>query len=197
MTQIFDGQGNVIPVTLVKAGPCFVTREKSQDKDGYRAAQIGFEKKKEKKTAKAQRGQAKKAGLDFYPKYLREFKLEEGQELKAGTEIKADIFAEGETVKVSGLSKGKGFAGVVKRHHFGGAPATHGQKHSLRQPGSIGATFPERVPKGRRMAGRMGHNQVTVEGLKIVKVDVVNNILAVSGAVPGNRGALLAIVSQE
>lgn len=195
MTQIFDGQGNAIPVTLVQAGPCFVTQEKSLEKDGYRAVQIGFGQKKEKKTAKAQQGRAKKAGLDFIPQYWREFECE--QEMKPGTQIKADVFEEGDSVKVSGLSKGKGFAGVVKRHHFGGAPATHGQKHSLRQPGSIGATFPERVPKGRRMAGRMGFEQITVEGLKVVKVDADNNILAIKGAVPGKRGTLLAIVSEK
>ena len=120
---------------------------------------------------------------------------QEKPEFELGAEIKADIFAEGDMVKVSGLSIGRGFQGVVKRHGFAGAPASHGTKHALRQPGSIGATFPERVPKGRRMAGRMGGERVTVRGLKIAKVDAENNILAIKGAVPGKRGTLLEISS--
>jgi large subunit ribosomal protein L3 len=195
MTQIFDEQGNAIPVTLIQAGPCFVTQVKGVEKDGYQALQICFGEKKEKKTNKAQKGHIKKAGLKFFPKDTREYRIE-NSELKVGDEIKADIFKEGDKIKVIGTSKGKGFAGVVKRHHFGGGPASHGQKHSLRAPGSIGATFPERVPKGRRMGGRMGFERVTVEGLKIVKVDVENNIIAVGGAVPGTKGRLLQIASE-
>ncbi len=193
MTQIFDGQGNVIPVTLVQAGPCFVVQQKSADKDGYQALQIGFGQKKEKKTAKPAQGHAKKAGLNFFPEYLREVRTDEV--LEKGSEIKADVFAPGDRVKVIGISKGKGFAGVVKRHHFGGGPRTHGQKHSLRKPGSIGATFPERIPKGRRMAGRMGVDRVTIENLEIVKVDAENNLLAIRGAVPGKRGTMLQIAA--
>ncbi len=195
MTQIFDEQGRAIPVTLVQAGPCWVTQQKTEEKDGYSAVQIGFGAKKDKHVNRAQQGHFKKAGLPVAPQYTREFR---GQsELEVGGEIKADIFQVGDEIKVIGLSKGKGFAGVVKRHHFGGGPASHGQKHSLRAPGSIGATFPERVPKGRRMAGRMGGERVTVEGLSIVQVDADNNILAIKGAVPGIRGALLEIVSVE
>jgi len=194
MTQIFDKEGNAIPVTLVEAGPCFVTQVKNQEKDGYEAVQISFGEKKEKKTNKAQQGHIKKAGLKFFPEYTREFVVE-SSELKVGDEIKPDIFKEGDILKVSGISKGKGFAGVVKRHGFGGGPASHGQKHSLRAPGSIGATFPERVPKGRRMAGRLGGERATVENLKIVKIDEENNIIVIKGAIPGSRGALIEITS--
>lgn len=194
MTQIFDKDGLAIPVTLVQAGPCFVTQKKTSDKDGYSAVQIGYGEVKEKKLTKAQRGHLVKAGKGNL-KFLSEFRVI-NSELELGGEIKADIFQEGDDVKIIGTSKGKGFAGVVKRHHFGGGPATHGQKHSLRAPGSIGATFPERVPKGRRMGGRMGGERSTVRGSRIVKIDAANNIIAVSGAVPGIRGALLEIVSE-
>lgn len=194
MTQIFDADNQVIPITLIQAGPCFVTQKRSKDKDGYVAVQIGYEEvKKEKKLAKAQRGHLAKASVKNL-KHLKEFKIDSSeQEYEIGAEIKADIFTSGDRIKIIGTSKGKGFAGVVKRHHFGGGPASHGQKHSLRAPGSIGATFPERVPKGRRMAGRMGGERSTVEGSEIVKVDVENNIIAVKGAVPGNRGSLVLI----
>jgi len=127
---------------------------------------------------------------------LREFRTEEVGEIKTGDKITADVFKEGDKVKVSGVSKGKGFQGVVKRHGFAGGPKSHGQKHSLRAPGSIGATFPERVPKGRRMAGRMGGERVTIKNLEIVKVDAEENILAIKGAVPGVRGSLVEIVSE-
>lgn len=198
MTQIFDAEGKAVPVTLVQAGPCFVTRLKTVEKDGYDAVQICFSEMKEKKLKKPQAGHLKKIKnpkfkIQDFGKYLREFRVEkpEGQ---IGDEIKADIFKEGDTVKVISFSKGKGFQGVVKRHGFGGGPATHGQKHRLRAPGSIGATFPERVPKGRRMAGRMGGEQVTVEGLTIAKIDAENNILAVKGAIPGYKGSLIEII---
>ncbi len=200
MTQVFNEQGRAIPITLIQAGPCFVTQKKTLDKDGYSAVQIGFGGMKEKKMTKAKKGHLKKCQMSNVKcqnlKYLREFRVD-NPEMEAGQEIKADIFQEGDLVKVVGTSKGKGFAGVVKRHHFAGGPATHGQKHSLRAPGSIGATFPERVPKGRRMAGRMGGERSTVRGLKIIKVDAENNIIAVNGAVPGIRGALLEIMSEE
>lgn len=187
--QIFGQEGKMIPVTLVLAGPCFVTQIKDKEKDGYNAIQIGFQEKKEKKTNKPERGHL---GKNPNLRYLREFRAE-NPEIKLGDEIKADIFKEGDEVKVSGISKGKGFQGVVKRHGFGGGPKSHGQKHRLRAPGSIGATFPERVPKGRRMAGRMGGERVTVKNLEIIKVDVSENIIAIKGAVPGNRGTILEI----
>ncbi len=195
MTQLFDEQSRVIPVTLIQAGPCFVTQKKTVAKDGYGALQIGFGEAKEKRMSKAEKGHLAKSGQKNL-KFLREVRVD-NSELEVGAEIKADIFKEGDSIRVVGTSKGKGFAGVVKRHHFGGGPATHGQKHSLRAPGSIGATFPERVPKGRRMGGRMGGERSTVEGLKIVKIDVANNTIAVLGAVPGIKGSLLEIISQE
>ncbi len=200
MTQMFDKEGQAVPVTFVQAGPCFVTQKKTKEKDGYESLQIGFGEVKLKKLTKPEQGHLKKISNSQFPipnlKYLREFRVE-NSELEPGQEIKADIFKEGDAVKVIGTSKGKGFAGVVKRHHFGGGPASHGQKHSLRAPGSIGATFPERVPKGRRMGGRLGSDRVTVEGLKVFKIDAANNILAITGAIPGIRGALLEIVSEE
>jgi len=199
MTQLFDKNGQVLPVTLIQAGPCFVTQKKAKEKEGYSAVQIGFGEAKEKRMSKAEKGHLAKVKSENEKvktvKYLREFRVE-NSELESGSEIKADIFQEGDIVSVSGTSKGKGFAGVVKRHHFGGGPATHGQKHSLRAPGSIGATFPERVPKGRRMGGRMGGERATVEGLKIVKIDAAENIIAVQGAVPGVPGGLLEIKSE-
>ena len=193
MTQLFDKEGQAVPVTFVQAGPCFVTQKKTKEKDGYESWQIGFGEVKLKKLTKPEQGHLKGKAL----KHLREFSVAPESEMEVGSEIKADIFKEGDSVKVIGTSKGKGFAGVVKRHHFGGGPASHGQKHGLRAPGSIGATFPERVPKGRRMGGRLGNERVTVEGLKIFKIDAENNILAITGAVPGIRGALLEIVSEE
>ena len=197
-SQIFNEKGNVIPVTLVQAEPCFVAQVKNSQKDGYESVQIGL--RKTKKANKAQKGhlqKAKEANSNVSgAAFLREFKTEKDQSFNIGDEIKVDIFKEGEIVKVTGISKGKGFQGVVKRHGFGGGPKSHGQKHRLRAPGSIGATFPERVPKGRRMAGRMGAEQVTVRGLEIVKIDSAANILAIKGAVPGNKGTLLKIISQ-
>jgi len=199
MTQMFDKEGRAMPVTLIQAGPCFVTQKKTADKDGYSALQIGFGEAKAKRMSLAQKGHLKKCQMSNVKcqnlKYLREYKVE-NSELEPGNEIKADIFQEGDIVKISGVSQGKGFAGVVKRHHFAGGPATHGQKHSLRAPGSIGSTFPERIPKGRRMGGRMGGQRATVKGLKIVKIDAENNIIAVTGAVPGVPGALLEIAGE-
>ena len=187
MSQIFDEKGNRIPVTLIEAGPCEVTQVKTKEKDGYEAIQIGFfsKKKRIKKTEK---------GKEF--KYLREFRI-----LKPGTLnlkpkdiIDASIFKAGDIVKVSGLSKGKGFAGAVKRWGFKGRlSVTHGTKHELRTLGSVGCSIPERVLKGKKMAGRMGYGRVTVRNLKVLKVDKENNLLAVKGAVPGARGTLLEI----
>lgn len=194
MSQIFDEKGNVIPVTLIEAGPCYVTQIKTKEKDGYCAVQIGFGEAK--KVTKALAGIFKKAKVGKLM-FLREFRNEKpeinGKELKLGDKIDVSIFKEGDLVKVSGLSKGKGFAGVVKRWHFGGRPATHGTKHELRTPGSVGTSFPERVPKGRKMPGRMGYERVTIRNLKVVKVDSEKNILAIKGAVPGPKGTFLEI----
>jgi len=184
MTQIFKENGEIIPVTLVKAGPCQVVQIKTKEKDGYDAVQIGFEKiqkpKKIKKTMK---------GKEF--RYLREFKGAQG--LKVGDQIDVSIFQEGDKVKVSGISKGKGFQGAVKRWGFSGRGASHGVKHEARTLGSVGSSFPQRVAKGRKMPGRTGFRRVTVKNLEIVKIDKENNILAIKGAVPGGRGTLLEI----
>ena len=195
MSQLFDKDGKSIPVTVVEAGPCYVIQIRTPEKDGYEAIQVGFGQVKHAK--KPRQGQVKKAmagdqasmaGL----RWLKEFRIKDGG-FEVGQEIKADIFQEGDLVKISGISKGKGFAGVVKRHGFRGAPASHGTKHNLRAPGSIGATFPEHVLKGKKMAGRMGSERVSVKNIKIAFVDVENNLIAVKGAVPGNKGALVEI----
>lgn len=183
MSQIFDEKGNVIPVTVIEAGPCQVTHVKTKEKDGYIAVQVGFIKKtrKIKKTEK---------GKEF--RYLKEFK---NGEFKIGDKIGVSIFQKGEKVKISGISKGKGFAGVVKRWGFHGRSTSHGTKHEVRTPGSVGASFPERVIKGKKMPGRMGFERVTVKNLEVVKVDPENNLLAVRGAVTGAKGTLLEIRS--
>ena len=185
MSQVFDEKGNVVPVTLVEAGPCQVLQIKTKDKNGYEAVQIGFEKiTKKKKITKTK----KKKPFRF----IREFK-DNIKDYKAGKKIAASIFQEGDTVSVSGISKGKGFAGAVKRWGFSGRGASHGVKHEARTLGSVGSSFPERVIKGKKMPGRMGSERVTVKNLKIVKVDPQNNIIAVRGAIPGRRGTLVEI----
>lgn len=184
MSKIFNEKGEAIPVTLVKAGPCFVTQIKTLKTDGYSAVQIGFERKTKniKKTEK---------GKEF--KYLREFRVEDPSNFKVGQEINVSIFKEGDKVKVTGISKGKGFQGVVKRWGFSGAPKTHGTKHTHRAPGSIGRIVPPKVLKGTKMAGRAGGKKVTIKNLEIVKVDPKENILAIKGAIPGARGSLVKI----
>jgi large subunit ribosomal protein L3 len=188
MTQIFDKEGNQIPVTLVEAGPCKVLQIKTKENDGYSAIQLGFlpKKKNIKKTEK---------GKEF--RYIREARVENVENYKVGQEIDVSIFKEGERVKVSGVSKGKGFAGVVKRWGFAGRPKTHGTKHELRAPGSIGSATPPRVVKGRKMAGRTGGERVTIRNLEIVKVDKENNLLAIKGALPGAKGGLIEIYSKD
>lgn len=188
MSQIFGKEGEVIPVSVIEAGPCVVIQIKSSENDGYQAVQIGFGTRK--KISKPLVGHLKNLGKF---RHLREFKGV--ADLKVGDKIGVGIFQEGDRVKVSGVSKGKGFQGVVKRHGFSGGMASHGNKDRLRAPGSIGTSFPEHVRKGRRMAGRMGFDRVSVKDVKIVKVDQENNILAVKGAVPGRRGTLLEISS--
>lgn len=185
MSQIFDKEGNVIPVTLIEAGPCQITQIKTKDKDGYEAVQLGFivKKKRIKKTEK---------GKEF--RYIREFPIFNDQfSMKKEDKIDAGIFQEGDAVKISGISKGKGFQGVVKRWGFSGRGATHGVKHEHRTGGSVGTSFPEHVAKGRKMAGRAGGERTTVKNLRIMKVDIENNLIAVKGAVPGNKGTLLEI----
>ncbi len=189
MSQIFKDD-KVVPVTILEAGPCFVMQIKKKEADGYEAIQIGFEKKKPKKVKKTEKGK------EF--RYLREFRMKSTPNTQqptynTGDKIDVSIFKPGEKVAVSGISKGKGFAGVIKRHGFKGMPATHGTKHDARHAGSIGATAPQRVLKGKKMAGRMGGERVTVKNLEIIEVDSEKNLLIVKGAVPGARNSLLEI----
>ncbi|MBN2009119.1 50S ribosomal protein L3 [candidate division KSB1 bacterium] len=190
MTRLFDEQGNNIPVTILEAGPCFVTQIKTKENDGYDAVQLGFDPKREKLVKKPQLGHFKKAKVSPL-RIIREFKnIETDQALNLGAELKVDQFAEGEVVQVTGRSKGKGFQGGVKRHGFGGGPKSHGQSDRLRAPGSLGqSSYPSRVLKGTRMAGRMGNDRVTLKNVRVVKVDPENNLLIVRGAIPGaNQG---------
>jgi large subunit ribosomal protein L3 len=186
MSQIFDEKGNRVPATLVEAGPCQVLQVKTKEKDGYESFQIGFAKKtrKVKKTEK---------GKEF--RTIREMSGgEQGDDsLKVGDVIDVSVFKEGDKVKISGVSKGKGFQGAVKRWGFSGRNATHGVKHEHRTLGSVGTSFPERVIKGRKMPGRTGGDRTTVKNLKIIKVDKENNLLAIKGALPGAKGTLLEI----
>ena len=189
MMQVWNEDGKCFPATLLVAGPITVTQLKNDEKDGYSAVQVGFGEKKAKKINKALKGHLKDLG-NF--RYINEFRTDD-KEFKVGDTLDVSLFEEGDTVQVSGVSKGKGFQGVVKRHGFHGGPRSHGQKHSEREPGSIGATGPQRVFKGVRMAGRMGSDRVTVKNLKVLQVDKENNTLLISGAVPGKRGTLLEI----
>jgi len=190
--QIFGTKGEVIPVTIIKAGPCPIIQIKNKNKDGYEALQIGFLSKK--KANKPLLGHIKKnLNQEKALKYIREFRLAKPLEVNAGQEIKINIFKVGDKVKITGTSKAKGFQGVVKRHNFRGASQTHGTKHATRQPGSIGATDANRVFKGRKMAGRMGGTTSTIMNLKIMKIDHDDNLLIVKGAVPGNVNGLLKI----
>lgn len=198
-SQIFSQNGQTIPITIMEAGPCLVTQVKSKEKDGYNAAQIGFgESKKIKKPQKGHlsKVQSSKSKVQNFGKYLREFRLENTNEeplkLKIGDKIKVDIFKEGDKVSVSGISKGKGFQGVVKRHGFSTGPASHGSDHH-REPGSIGSMFPQHVVKGRKLPGRMGGTKVTIKNLEVVKVDGNRNIICIKGAVPGPKNELLLI----
>lgn len=194
MMQIFEGDTlKAIPVTVIEAAPNVVTQVKKKDSDGYWAIQVGFGLKK--KLNKPMLGHLK--GLGNF-QYLEEFRVteQEAQDYKRGEAISVSVFEKNDKVKVSGISKGRGFAGVVKRHGFRGGPKTHGQKHSLRRPGSIGATTPQRVIKGTRMAGQMGNKRVTVKGLRVVEIDSENNLLFIQGAVPGANGSLVQISSQ-
>jgi len=190
MTQYFDAEGRVYPATIVNAGPVTVTKILSQDNDGYTAIQVGYGSQKESRINKPQQGEFK--GLEMF-RVLKEFRFDNPGDLKRGDVISADIFAEGDTVVVSGTSKGKGFQGVVKRHNFAGGRRSHGQKHSEREPGSIGATGPARVFKGTRMGGRMGSDRVSVKNLHVLAVDAENNQLLIKGAIPGRRGSLVEI----
>jgi large subunit ribosomal protein L3 len=190
MTQIFQEDGRVVPVTAIAAGPVVVTQVKDADTDGYTAVQIGFGTQKESRLGKSVLGHTKDLGAF---KTLREFRVEDTTGMEKGKTIDVSIFEPGEEIEVSGISKGKGFQGVVKRHGFKGGPRSHGQKHSERKPGSIGSTGPQRVLKGLRMAGRMGSDRITVKNLSVVAVDTEKGLLFVKGAVPGHRGTLLEV----
>lgn len=193
MTQIFDDDGLSVPVTVVEAGPCYVVQVKTQEKDGYDAVQLGFGAEKEKNATNPVKGHYAKAGVTVR-KYLKEFDFSDVESPEVGTEIKADIFKPGEEVKVSGISKGKGFQGTVKRHGFGGGPQTHGQSDRLRAPGSLGqSSYPSRVFKGYKMAGRMGTDRITLKNRTIVRVDAENNLIFIKGPLPGTKNSLIEI----
>ncbi len=190
MSQVFLPSGEVVPVTKIQAGPCFVVQVKDGNKDNKKSLQIGFGEKKEFRLNKPQKGHLK----DVAPvKFLKEFSTDKVDGVEKGDLITAESFVAGDVVNVIGFSKGRGFAGVVKRHHFGGGPASHGHKDNLRAPGSIGAGGVQRVFKGMRMAGRMGGEQVTIKNLEIVQVNPDENIIYIKGAVPGARKGLLII----
>ena len=196
MTQVFDEKGNVVPVTVLEAGPIVVTQVKTIATDGYSAVQVGFGEKKEKNISKAVKGHVK--GLGNF-KFIKEFRIEDEKDLakfKVGDKIDLSAFKEGDAITVSSISKGKGFQGVIKRHGFKGQPRTHGQKHSERAPGSISGGTREggRVPKGMRMAGRMGTDLITISGLKVIQIDSATNEILVLGALAGRRGTLVEII---
>jgi large subunit ribosomal protein L3 len=195
MTHIYDENGRMVAVTVVELGPCYVVQVRTREKDGYYAAQIGFEPMKTQRTNKPMQGVFQKAELDKPLRHLKEFKIVDGQ-AASGQEVRAEhVFSEGETVKVTGVSKGKGFAGVVRRYGFAGGPMTHGSM-THRRPLSSGATGPQRVFKGKRMPGRMGGDQVTTRNLTIVKILADKNCVLIKGAVPGGRGSIVYVQKQ-
>jgi large subunit ribosomal protein L3 len=194
MTQIFDEDGNLEAVTAIEAGPCFVSQIKTQARDGYDAVQLGFGEIN--RLNSPEKGHLKGVGRQL--KYLREFRVNEPNSVKIGQKVDVGIFKKGDRVDIIGISKGKGFAGVVKRYHFAGGPKTHGQSDRHRAPGSIGGTtFPGRVLKGRRMAGHMGNSRVTVRNLKVIEADPDRNLLLIGGAVPGAVNGLLLIMKSS
>lgn len=192
MTQVFSEDGVLTPVTVLQAGPCVVTQVKTVENDGYDAVQVGYADKRENLVNKPEKGQFAKAGVAC-KRYVREFRFEDATSYTLGQEIKADIFAAGDKIDVTAISKGKGFAGGIKRHGLHTGPKTHGSKYH-RHAGSNGsASDPSRVFKGKKMAGRMGADQITVQNLEIVRVDVENNVILVKGAVPGPKKALVTL----
>ena len=195
MTQIFDEMGKVIPVTVIEAGPCVVTQKMTVEKEGYAAVQLGYEEVAEKKLSKPEAGHLKKAGVGMM-KHLKEFKLENAEELNVGDVLKADVFAEGDKVDVTGTSKGHGYAGVIKRHGAQRTPTSHGGGPVHRHAGSMGSsTDPSRIFKGKIGAGHMGVDQVTVQNLDVVKVDPELNMIVIRGAIPGPKGGLVYVKS--
>jgi large subunit ribosomal protein L3 len=200
MTRVFAEDGTSVPVTAIEAGPCPVVQVKTRERDGYVAVQLGFERRKPRRTTKPLAGHAAKAGLEVAPRVLREFRWGaegEAPPLEPGQVVTVEIFRPGERVKVTGTTKGRGFQGVVKRHGFAGQPGSHGQP-SIRVPGSVGpGTDPSRVIKGRRMAGHMGAVRCTVRNLEVVRVDPERNLLLVKGAVPGPRNGLVLVRKED
>lgn len=194
MTQVFDAQGGVVPVTVVEAGPCVVLQKKELERDGYNALQLGFGQQKNQRVNKPMRGHMAKAGSGSF-KILREFRIDDVSEYDLGQEIKAaDLFKEGDKVDVAGHSKGRGFAGVIRRWSFGGFPTSHGTHEYFRHGGSIGnRSFPGKVLKGKRMAGHWGNERASVQNLEVVQVRDEGNVLLLKGSVPGARGGILLI----
>ncbi len=192
MTHLFTEEGKMVPVTVVQAGPVFVTQIKTEDKDGYAAVQVGYGEQSDKHLSFPKFGHLKKAGVKTNLRTLREFRVEDTGDVQLGQQISLEIFAEGEVVTVTGTSKGRGFAGGVKRYHFKGQHMTHGYM-THRRPLSSGATGPQRVFKGTRRPGHMGDEQVTQKGLKIVKIDAERNLLLIDGSVPGANGGLVVV----
>ena len=193
MTTVYDDSGRAKPVTMVEVGPCVVTQVKTEQRDGYEAVQVGF--LRSKKVNMPLRGHFERAGSSY--QHVQEFKVSDLGEYEVGQELRANVFAAGDVVKVTGVSKGKGFQGTVKRHGFAGGPKTHGQSDRHRAPGSVGAgTFPGRVWPGTRMAGHMGDRRVTTRGLSVAAVDATQNYVLVTGSVPGARNGLVRIEKQ-
>ena len=192
MTHIFTEDGKMIPVTVIEAGPVYVTQLKTDEKDGYQAVQVGFGAISDKNLTWPKYGHLKKSGVNRNLRHLREFRVNDAGSYELGQEIKVDVFSEGEDIDVTGISKGRGFAGGVKRHHFKGQHMTHGFM-THRRPNSNGATGPQRVFKGKRGPGHMGDEKVTQSGLKVVKVDAERNLILVSGSVPGANGTLVTV----
>ena len=192
MTQIFDENGNVIPVTVIEAGPCVVSQVKTVENDGYNAIQLGFEDAKEKHLTKAEIGHFAKAGV-ANKKYLKEFRLDDISGYEVGAAVTADVFAAGDKVDVTGITKGRGYTGAIKRWNLAKLRMTHGVGPVHRQSGSMGVIDPARIFKNKKMAGQYGNEQVTVLNLNVVKIDKDNNIIAVKGAIPGARGGIVFI----
>jgi large subunit ribosomal protein L3 len=193
MTQVFDERGNAVPVTVIQAGPCYVTQIRLADKDGYTAVQLGFGETKPQRLTQGQLGHLRRNNLPAL-RYLREFRIQGEPDVAEGSEVKVDVFAQGERVDVIGTSKGRGFAGTIKRHNFNRQPKTHGQSDRERAPGSVGGTTtPGRTFKGQKMAGRMGNDRVTAQNLEVVVIDAERNLLAVRGSVPGANGGIVVV----
>ena len=195
MTQIFDEAGRAIPVTVIEAGPCTVVQKKTTEKDGYNAIQMGFQTIPERKLTQPELGHQKKAGLTEFKKVLKEFTLKDCSTYEVGAEIKADVFKAGDFVDVTGISKGHGYQGVIKRHGAGRTPMTHGGGPVHRHAGSMGVIDPAHIFKGKIGAGQMGNEQVTVMNLDIIKVDAEYNLIAVRGAIPGPKGGIVFVKS--